>query len=67
MSIRKGVSFSVPGKEGDYNSRNNYQWRIQQFKDLNLALVGVARWIEHWPVNQNVTGSQVQFPVRAHT
>ena len=25
--------------------------------NTNIALAGVAQWIEHWPVNQRVTGS----------
>ena len=26
-------------------------------KNMNSCLAGVAQWIEHWPVNQRVTGS----------
>ena len=32
-------------------------------KSTFMALVGVAQWIEHRPLNQGVTGS---IPVRAH-
>ena len=35
----------------------------KKHKLLFIALIGVAQWIENWPVNQRVA---IQFPVRAH-
>ena len=29
---------------------------LESLKNIQSALVGVAQWIEHWPVNQKVTG-----------
>ena len=30
--------------------------KMNEFKDINFALAGVAQWTERWPVNQRVTG-----------
>ena len=54
------VEWGQRGKNQD--NCNNIINKVQ-LKEKNLALAGLAQWIERWPANQRVL---VQFSVRAH-
>ena len=46
-----------------YGTSTNILHIVNIFLEQILALAGVAQWIEHWPMNQRVSGS---IPSQAH-
>ena len=40
-----------------YGTSTNILHIVNIFLEQILALAGVAQWIEHWPMNQRVSGS----------
>ena len=57
LKVNYSITVFLDYKRSCHRDVNFYKKELMSIKKQKTALAGVAHWIEHWPANQRVTGT----------